>query len=321
MGRTPPSLPGQQRGALLILLVIALGILAVTLFVGMLTSSEIQIERDKKTAAALVEAKAALIGYAASDPNRPGELPCPDYNGDGQITIAGDYTGSKCKSYTGRLPWKNLGLPDLRDGYGEQLWYAVSVNFRANSTVPLNSDVPGQLSIGGISPANNVIAIVFAPGPPLSGQIRDAAHINDPASYLEGNNALGGSNTNFTTANVSSTFNDRLLPITNGNLFPVVEKRIANIIMGTGTGSTSTTGLREYYWNNSAYPSSPLNYSSLQYSNYPTTQTNTLNMLTNNGWDTLVVYSPTSPPAKAKLTLKYCNDISVSGQAGSVSCP
>ena len=317
--RTAPSLPSHQRGALLILLVIALGVLAVTLFVGMLSSSEIQIERDKKTAAALAEAKAALIGRAVRDDNRPGSLPCPDTNNDGSADLL---SGPNCPSYIGRLPWRTLGLPDLRDGYGERLWYALSSNLRDDASAqPINSDTLGQLTISGLSPTNSVIAIVFAAGPSLSGQIRDAAHANDPASYLEGNNALGGSNTNFTTANVSSTFNDRLLPITNDNLFPVVEKRIANIIMGTGTGSTSTTGLRKYYLNNSTYPSSPLNYSALQYSNDPTTQTNTLNMLTNNGWDTLVVYSPTSPPAKAQLTLKYCNDISVSGQTGSASCP
>ncbi|MHB1332418.1 MAG: hypothetical protein ACYCY1_07445 [Sulfuriferula sp.] len=227
MRRATPSLPRHQRGALLILLVIALGILAATVFVSMLSSSGIQIERDKKTAAALAEAKAALIGYAARNSTRPGWLPCPDSNGDGQITLAGDYSGSACNTYTGRLPWKSLGLPDLRDGYGEQLWYAVSVSFHANGSALLNSDTSGQLSIGGISPANNVIAIIFAPGPALSGQIRDAAHVNDPASYLEGDNALGLSNTSFTTANASSTFNDRLLPITNDNLFPVVEKRVA----------------------------------------------------------------------------------------------
>jgi hypothetical protein len=36
----------------------------------------------------------------------------------------------------GRLPWKTLGLPDLRDGDGERLWYAVSSATRACSTAP-----------------------------------------------------------------------------------------------------------------------------------------------------------------------------------------
>lgn len=254
MRRAVPSLPRHQRGALLILLVIALGVLAATVFVSMLSSSDIQNKRDKQTAAALAEAKAALIGYAASDLNRPGELPCPDYDGDGQITLA-DYTGSNCKSYTGRLPWKSLGLSDLRDGYGEQLWYAVSVNFHANSSAVLNSDALGQLSIGGTSPANNVIAIVFAAGPALSGQLRDAANANVAANYLEGTNAAvnvaSKLNTNFMTASVSSTFNDQLLPITNDDLFPVVEKRVARELV---------KALQAYAQNTGSYPdAAPLN--------------------------------------------------------------
>ena len=231
--RNPPALPKHQHGALLILLVIALGVLAAAVFVSMLSSSDIQNQRDKTTAAALAEAKAALIGFAASDTNRPGELPCPDFDGDGQITVANDYTGSACKTYIGRLPWKSLELPDLRDGYGEQLWYAVSVNFHANGSAKLNSDLPGQLSISGLSPASNIIAIVFSAGPPLAGQLRDATHANILSNYLEGNNALGSGNINYTTANVSSTFNDELMPITSDNLFPVIEKRVARELVAS----------------------------------------------------------------------------------------
>jgi len=325
MRRAPSSLPRHQRGALLILLVIALGILAATVFVSMLSSSDIQNKRDKQTAAALAEAKAALIGYAASDTNRPGELPCPDYDGDGKITIPGDYNGSACKSYTGRLPWISLGLPDLRDGYGERLWYAVSVNFHANSTAQVNSNVPGQLSIGGISPANNVIAIVFAPGPPLSGQVRDATHVNDPTSYLEGNNALGLSNTNFTTANASATFNDRLLPITNANLFPAVEKRIAGEIIGT---DTPTIGLRGYYMSPGYYPyagdssgneqsgylSGYVPYNSLSFTSA------TKNMLISNNWFGVTSYQVTISRDSAQLGLKYCTVTTTLGKQGVPVC-
>ena len=54
------------------------------------------------------------------------------------------------------------------------LWYALSPNFRDHpSAGPLNSDTAGQLLITGASPANNVIAIVFAPGAAVGNQIRD----------------------------------------------------------------------------------------------------------------------------------------------------
>ena len=36
---------------------------------------------------------------------------------------------------SGRLPWKTLAIPDLRDGAGERLWYAVSVRFKRNNTI------------------------------------------------------------------------------------------------------------------------------------------------------------------------------------------
>lgn len=336
--RTAPSLPRQQRGALLILLVIALGVLAVTLFVGMLSSSGIQIDRDKKTAAALAEAKAALIGRAVRDDNRPGSLPCPDTNNDdGSADL---FTGTQCPSYIGRLPWRTLGLPDLRDGYGERLWYALSNNLRDDASAqPINSNTSLTIQVYAsdkvtplTSAGNEAAAVIFSAGPVLNGQTRDIANENIATNYLD---QTGTSPSDFNNTIATGPFiqgpvkdsagnivvNDKLLIITRRDLFSVVEKRIANIIMGTGTDSTSTTGLRKYYWDNSAYPSTPLNYGSLQYSNDPTTQANTLAMLTNNEWDTLVVYSPTSPPAKAQLTLKYCNDISVSGQVGSVSCP
>jgi len=134
-----------------------------------------KLEESRKTSEALAEAKAALIGYAVSrqiDPNctapgnncaRPGDLPCPDINNDGEIPATG--TGSSCGNASGssgqasrlaRLPWRTLDLGDLRDGAGERLWYAVSATFKANTrsicTSPassgcLNSDTRGRITV------------------------------------------------------------------------------------------------------------------------------------------------------------------------------
>ncbi|MDP2027628.1 hypothetical protein [Sulfuriferula sp.] len=193
--RTPPALPRHQHGALLILLVIALGILAATVFVGMLSSSDIQNQRDKTTAAALAEAKAALIGFAVgvnlttTANRRPGDLPCPDLNNDGIAeTSCGNAAGTTDQNLRiGRLPWKTLGLNDLRDGEGERLWYAVSNNFKNNTrtvcTSPgqlgcLNSDSKGTITIrnsnGQITYDGNgstgAVAIVISPGAVLQRQ-------------------------------------------------------------------------------------------------------------------------------------------------------
>jgi hypothetical protein len=149
-------------------------------------------------------------------------LPCPDTNNNGTA----EANCNTLPSRIGRLPWATLGIPDLRDGSGERLWYAVSNNFKNNlPVVPLNSNTAGQLSITGIAPTANVIAIVFAPGTAINGQSRIPANINTAAHYLEGENANG--DTIFASGQASATFNDRLLAITPASFFPAVEARVA----------------------------------------------------------------------------------------------
>jgi type II secretory pathway pseudopilin PulG len=236
---------GSQRGGVLLVMLVILVIGAAALLVSALNGSSLKIARDKTTADALAQAKDALIAYAASDANRPGELPCPDFNNDGPITLTEDYSGSNCLGLVGWLPWKSLGLPDLRDGNGDRLWYAVAAPFRANapSTVILNSDTPSAYptqmltvldSATGATLESGVIAIVFSPGAPLNSQTRspsDNNATNAIPNYLEADNA--NLNTTFQTSNnnqvpaPTTIVNDRLLTIRSSNLFPPVERRIA----------------------------------------------------------------------------------------------
>ncbi len=223
-----------QRGQVLLILLAILGIGFGGAFYAFVSPGSSTIERDKITAAALAQAKDALIGYAAGQNTagsyRPGELPCPDTNNDGGEESSCDTPASRI----GRLPWKKLGLPDLRDSAGERLWYAVSNTFKNSpqTTCPsptdpgcLNSDAIGDYTITGNTPASNVIAIVFAPGAALGTQVRDTANANNFVNYLEGENANG--DLKFTTAPASGTFNDKLLLITPDNFFPAVETRVA----------------------------------------------------------------------------------------------
>src|ERR1700686_451826 len=77
------AIGNHQRGVALIIVAVLLLIgVGAALFAFMLPASQ-AIERAKVTAAALAQAKAALIGYAASNPNQPGVLPCPDKFNDG----------------------------------------------------------------------------------------------------------------------------------------------------------------------------------------------------------------------------------------------
>lgn len=180
------------RGQAFIALLVILGVVVGTLvFATVIRPSKQTIEKEKITAAALAQAKAALIGFAAgidvtAAASRPGDLPCPDSDNDG--TADTPCSGGAL----GRLPWNRLGLPDLRDGDGERLWYAVSSNFKNNPRTScasagdagcLNSDARGTITVrnrdgtvinDGSNPSaympSGVIAVIIAPGRVLQRQ-------------------------------------------------------------------------------------------------------------------------------------------------------
>ena len=251
-----------QRGFALIALLSLAALISAFLIASALnlTGAGISKEREERSMNALRQARAALIAYAASEQwqkymgevtMQPGALPCPDIlHGpllpDGTDPDEGD---SDCvfpltSSLIGRLPFKTLGINDLRDASGEQLWYALSANFRkASGTTIINSDTqacdtpacnPGEshLTVAGTAPANNVVAVLFAPGEALLGQTRssnpmDPAH-NNPASYLENFTLGDGIHFTFTTTALpSGTFNDRVLVITQAELMAAVEPVVA----------------------------------------------------------------------------------------------
>ncbi len=237
--------PRRQRGIILVLvltLVVAAALWGVT---SSLTTAALRTDRERATMAAIMQAKEALIAHAASNPSpsfpdRPGTLPCPDRDNDGD---ADGGAGANCATSNdpnlrvGRLPWKTLDLPDLRDSSGERFWYALSGNFRRSAGTVVNSDTQGQIQLTGLAPGQRVVAVIIAPGAPLSqlGQTRDPAfpaQLVNIANYLEGendyNNDGGGLNNDvFANASVSSTFNDIVVPITEDELFPVVENMVA----------------------------------------------------------------------------------------------
>jgi hypothetical protein len=229
-------------------------------FVTSFGANTARLERERKTAAALALAKQALIGRAAIDDTLPGSLPCPDLvtNIPGSNVpddgIADLFAGTNCPGYIGRLPWRTLGLADIRDADGERLWYALSPNFRDfASQVHINDATVGTLAVSGTTPLTNVAAIVFAPGAVLSGQSRNgAANQNSVANYLDGINASGGAV--FLAQTAGDMFNDRLATITVADLMAVVEKRVANEI---------TAALNQYFLANSVLPkpASPADFS------------------------------------------------------------
>ena len=246
---SPPTRLKQRGAALLLALFIALTISLAFLFRGAEKNGG-DYGREASTEDALAQAKAALIGYAAtyrdSRPNEGlGYLPCPDTNNTG---IAQLNCGNAGETVIGRLPYKTLGLPDLRTADGECLWYMVSGSHKNNpKSPPLNWDSRGQIRVQDLSgqaladPADasgGVVAVIIAPGAPLPGQNRPAGNLNcsgdasnSIASYLDGNPggnyaaATPGTLTAVAGQPRSNVSNDRLSWIAARELFTPIARR------------------------------------------------------------------------------------------------
>lgn len=239
--KKPLCFPGRQTGVAallfaLLVMIVGVGFLVTTLSPGSHTA---KLESDKITYRAMANAKDELIGFAVANSVR-GYLPCP-----ADPALAGTATEgtalSSCNSDAlriGRLPWRTLGLGDLRDGYGEPLWYAVSGNFTNDAAVINRAASAATLVVNG---AVNATAIIFSVGAAVGAQQRGAAVIACATTggairqdycatnYLDTDPATGVSNadadTTFAQTRVG-TFNDVLLTISTDQFFGGVEKRV-----------------------------------------------------------------------------------------------
>jgi hypothetical protein len=129
-------MPAAQRGAFLLLATLVLMLAIGFVFALELAAPAARVSRERVTEQALAEAREALLAYAADRPVNaivgPGYLPCPDLDDDGWAeSTCGSLSGdSGQEQRLGRLPWKTLGIADLRDADGERLWYAVSSRYK-----------------------------------------------------------------------------------------------------------------------------------------------------------------------------------------------
>lgn len=255
----------KQKGAGLIMFVLILVLVGLGSLLYFLDGSNIKKIRENKALASLAEAKAALIGYSVLQASKPGTLPCTDSLNNGSAVTSGT---NACAKYIGRLPWKQLGMPMLKDANGECLWYALSPTFRNQMTTvnrklsPLNSSTNGTINIVNdldvpIVSDNPVIALVVAPNLPVSGQNRSGAATtycpgdSIASNYLDTkglvNNATGnvaGINYTFKKGVADNGFNDQLAYITAKELFPLLRKRITKEIVGD---VDVPSGLVKYY--------------------------------------------------------------------------
>lgn len=209
MRRPPTNHPVSGHALLAVLLLVALLSTA-----GLLANGELRTLAEARAQARSVEvlsqAREALIGYAISYAERhPGEgygyLPCPDAGNSGSSALGA--CGARNAPSLGRLPWRTLALPELRDGWHECLWYAVAGSIKNNpKPAVLNWDSPGQFALldstgrrlSAAGPDELAVAVIIAPGPALAGQIRtntgagpcpgSASTSDDLSAFLDGGN-------------------------------------------------------------------------------------------------------------------------------------
>ncbi len=205
---------------------------------------------------ALQKAKEALIGFAISYPEMfnsdrgPGHMPCPDRTNDGDISSSETSCSVSAGSGTfiGRLPWRYMGVDEIRDAANEILWYAISDDFNFNTSI-INSETQAILNLDG---NDDVVAVLIAPGEPVCDQDRISGQLSE-SNYLEGENGEADSNADeffvthetITGCNDEITFNDLILPITRSELMIAIERR---------TNGDVVNLLNDYRLNYGTYP-------------------------------------------------------------------
>lgn len=238
--------PRKQHGAALIVVLVIVVMGAAAALVSSLSTTALKNARQETTADALAQAKDVLIGYAITyGDTHSGEvhgyLPCPDPNGTGYGANdegSSETCGSQDVSVIGRLPWKSLGLPALLDGSSECLWYAVSGTYKNNPKTDkmMNQDTPGLFEIldsSGATVAQNVVAVIFAPGAPLGAQNRapdGTAPVCGgnyaPSNYLDNDGTINNAAVSGAADAISqfrlgdsALLNDRMIYITREDIF------------------------------------------------------------------------------------------------------
>lgn len=209
----------------------------------------------QKTITSLALAQQALLAYShqslgltqcESNCPRPGDLPCPDRNNDGVAEGSCSNTAR-----LGRLPWKTLGIGDVRDGSGERLWYAVSERYKNNPRPwPLNLDTPGTwsvLSAGSVlwdaTQGTGVVAVLIAPMQPIvreDGWVQQRLESSSEVAkqYLDihnqdNANPIESTSDGFVMLPANTHFNDVVWPITANRMHQAMQKQVLSELKRT----------------------------------------------------------------------------------------
>lgn len=252
----------KQQGLALLILVIVIVLVFTAISLSEISINEVNNERAKSTQLVLKKAKQAVINYAITYADRAGKydyglLPCPEelFNGDyGNMT---GNCGFKNRNVIGWFPWRSLDLVDLKDDSGTCLFYAVSGTYRVANTTQadmINEDSIGMFQIlnsaGEILQGSNiedqVVALIIAPGGPLTGQVRTplddksncGRDYGNDIAYLEGDGVTNNSDVStfvdtvdeFIHATETSDteaipYNDKFVTINRSEIWDVIVER------------------------------------------------------------------------------------------------
>lgn len=235
-----PALPRQRQRGVALMAMLAVLILGATWWTVTAFSNPVSrtAEQRAQNAQVLQQAKAALMGWVAhqaamTGENDPGRLPCPEAAANIGTANQGLMADNCALPAVGRLPWRTLGLDQLRDSAGEPLWYVVSAGWAKPDAVTstiINSNTTGALTLDA---AGDVVALILAPGSRTSvaasancaarNQVRPSI---DPRDYFECQNAIVGT-TVFASNGPTASFNDQVLAITGAELLPAIESAVA----------------------------------------------------------------------------------------------
>lgn len=204
----------KQRGMILLMFASVLLTAIALLFLSRLNEARTSVlntktQSEEHDLQVLAQAKAALIGYAMSyyQANKaftPGYLPCPNTlnlnttTGKRNAGTNSSPCGAGGNNASGCLPWRELGLPRLKDSLGNDLWYLVSGNYKDAYKSAITSDSDGRLKVSTVD--TNVIAIIIAPGY-LAKTTTPEINCSDVGTILENKSLLTKTNTTNWTLN------------------------------------------------------------------------------------------------------------------------
>lgn len=171
----------------------------------------------QRSALGLKEAATALAVYSISDDERPGSMPCPDFDADGMADV--NCLSTADAVYIERLPWKTIDI----DRDAGRLWYVMDSDFRDNSTAqPINVVVEGSLTLDGMA---GYAALIIDPGDPLAGQTGRGSVGEAIGDYLDIPENTDGDGEYVDCVGVDGC-NDRIIGITVDQLFQAVQQRV-----------------------------------------------------------------------------------------------